>query len=148
MDVFQHLNQLQLTEFFQQQGWNENQIQLAMTQVISRAAYPASELKTCRWIKENSVVCELTGYDIDQITKDKLYQRALNLYSVKTPLENHLSNRTNTLFDLQDKIILFDITNTYLEGRKVGSNLARFGRSKEKRNDAKLVVLAMVVNIE
>ena len=145
---FNTWNQLQLTEFFQSLGWDETQIQLAMTQVISRAAYPASELKTCRWIKENSAVCELTGYDKDQITKDKLYQSALNLYSVKTPLENHLSNRTNTLFDLQDKIILFDITNTYFEGRKVTSNLARFGRSKEKRNDAKLVVLAMVVNIE
>ena len=145
---FNTWNQLQLTEFLQQQGWNENQIQLAMTQVISRAAYPASELKTSRWIKENSAVCELTGYDREQITKDKLYQSALDLYSIKTPLENHLSNRTNTLFDLQDKIILFDLTNTYFEGRKVRSNLAQFGRSKEKRNDAKLVVLAMVVNIE
>jgi hypothetical protein len=28
-----------------------------------------------------------------------------------------------------------------------GSELANYGRSKEKRNDAKLVVLALVVNI-
>jgi transposase len=141
-------NQLQLTEFFRQQGWAEAQIQLAATQVISRAAYPASELKTSRWIKENSAVCELTGYNMDQITKDKLYQSALNLYSIKSSLETHLSNRTNSLFELQDKIILYDLTNTYFEGRKEKSKLAKFGRSKEKRNDAKLVVLAMVVNIE
>ena len=141
-------NQLQLTEFLQQQGWTEAQIQLAATQVISRAAYPASELKTTRWIKENSAVCELTGYNMDQITKDKLYQSALHLYTIKSSLETHLSNRTNSLFELQDKIILYDLTNTYFEGRKEKSKLARFGRSKEKRNDAKLVVLAMVVNIE
>lgn len=67
-------NELQITEFLRQQGWNETQIQLAATQVISRAAYPASELKTSRWIKENSAVCELTGYNMEHITKDKLYQ--------------------------------------------------------------------------
>lgn len=141
-------NELQLTEFLRQQGWNETQIQLAATQVISRAAYPASEHKTSRWIKENSAVCELTGYNMEHITKDKLYQSALNLFSIKDSLEKHLSTRTNTLFDLQDKIILYDLTNTYFEGRKENSILAQRGRSKEKRSDCKLVVLAMVVNIE
>ncbi|MEO8148757.1 MAG: IS1634 family transposase, partial [Bacteroidia bacterium] len=141
-------NQLQLSEFLHEQGWNETQIKLAATQVISRAAYPASELKTSQWIKENSAVCELTGYNIEQMTKDKLYQGALNLYGIKAPLEKHLSNRTNHMFDLQDKIILYDLTNTYFEGRKQTSTLAQRGRSKEKRSDAKLVVLAMVVNIE
>jgi len=105
-------------------------------------------MATSRWIKENSAVCELTGYDIDKVTKDKLYQSALNLYKVKDVLENHLSKRTNELFDLEDKIILYDLTNTYFEGRKVNSNLANFGRSKEKRSDAKLVVLALVINVE
>ncbi len=38
-------------------------------------------------------------------------------------------------------------TNTYFEGEKRNSQLAKFGRSKEKRNDAKLIVLALVVNI-
>lgn len=141
-------NQLQLTEFLSSQGWTEEQIQLAATQVIGRAVYPASELKTSRWIKENSAVCELTGYDMEKITKDKLYESALRLYGIKDGIEKHLSNRTNSLFDLEDKIILYDLTNTYFEGRKEGSELSRFGRSKEKRNDAKLVVLAMVVNIE
>ena len=141
-------NQLQLTEFLQTQGWSEEDIQLAATQVISRAVYPASELKTSRWIQENSAVCELTGYDINHITKDKLYQSALNLYSIKEQLEQHLSHRTNKLFDLEDKIILYDLTNTYFEGTKQHSRIAQYGRSKEKRNDAKLVVLAMVVNIE
>ena len=49
---------------------------------------------------------------------------------------------------MQDKIILYDLTNTYFEGRKVRSKLAKFGRSKEKRNDARQIVMALVVNIE
>lgn len=141
-------NQLRLTEFLEARGWREDQIQLAATQVIGRAVYPASELKTTAWIKENSAICELTGYDIDKITKDKLYQSALDLFSIQAPLQKHLSDRTNTLFDLHDKIILYDLTNTYFEGRMQTSAIARHGRSKEKRSDAKLVVLAMVVNVE
>jgi hypothetical protein len=66
----------------------------------------------------------------------------------KGAMEQHLSMRTNELFDIEDKIMLYDLTNTYSEGRKEGSQLAKFGRSKEKRNDAKLVVLALVVNPE
>ena len=141
-------DKLQLTQLLLTQGFTEEQARLAATQVISRAVYPASELRTTRWIKENSAVCELTGYDIEKLTKDKLYQSALHLYEVKDALEKHLSKRTNNLFDLEDKIILYDLTNTYFEGEKRNSQLAKFGRSKEKRKDAKLVVLALVVNIE
>lgn len=141
-------NQLQLSELFSSIGWEEEQVQLAMTQVISRAVYPGSELATGKWIRDNSAVCDISGYDIKKISKDKLYQSALNLFQHKDIIEKHLSTTTNELFDLQDRIILYDLTNTYFEGSKTGSQLAKYGRSKEKRNDAKLVVLAMVINIE
>jgi transposase len=141
-------NTLQLNEFLLAEGFSQEQAQLAATQVISRAVYPHSELRTSRWIKENSAIAELTGYDVNNITKDKLYTSALDLYQLKDKLEQHLSRRTNELFDLQDKIILYDLTNTYFEGEKRNSALAKFGRSKEKRSDARLVVLALVVNTE
>jgi len=145
---FQALGQLQIESFLVNQHWSQDDIQLALTHIISRAVYPASELATSRWIVENSAVCELTNYPIEKITKDKLYAIAKKLYTVKEALEQHLSTRTNELFDIQDKIILYDLTNTYFEGRKDKSNLAKYGRSKEKRSDAKLVVLALVINVE
>jgi hypothetical protein len=144
----QALQQLKIDLFLKSKGWSETQINLALTQIISRAVYPASELKTSKWIKENSAVCELTNYPVEKISKDKLYASALNLYSIKNELEVFLSTKTNELFDLQDKIYLYDLTNTYFEGEKRNSQLARYGRSKEKRGDAKLVVLAVVVNME
>jgi transposase len=128
-------------------GFNEEQAQLAITQIVSRAVYPASELKTNSWIRDNSAICELTGYDSNKLTKDKLYESALRLYSIKDTLEQHLSCKTNELFNISDKIVLYDLTNTYFEGRYTNSKLAKYGRSKEKRNDARLVVLALVVNI-
>jgi hypothetical protein len=141
-------NKLKLTGLFAALGWDEEKIQLAMTQVISRAVYPGAELATSKWIKDNSAICDITGYDVNKITKDKLYQSALDLYQHKGVIEKHLSTTTNELFDLQDRIMLYDLTNTYFEGNKRHSQLAKYGRSKEKRSDAKLVVLAMVINIE
>ncbi len=145
---YQALEQLHFDNFLEQQGWSNKDIDLAKTHLISRAVYPASEYQTSKWIKENSSVCEITGTDITKITKDQLYRISHKLYDVTDALENHLSHRTNELFDIQDKIILYDLTNTYFEGRKENSRLAKFGRSKEKRSDAKLVVLAMVINVE
>jgi transposase len=140
------LIELGLDQELSKQGFSENEVQLALTQIISRAVYPASELHTTSWIKENSGVCDLTKYDINSITKDKLYQSAIALFGVRKSLESHLSKTTNELFDITDKILLYGLTNTYFEGRKEKSKLAKFGRSKEKRSDAKIIVLALAVN--
>lgn len=147
---YQALDQLAINKLLQDYGWATEQIQLALTQIISRSVYPHSEYRTSRWIKENSSVCEITGYPIEKVTKDKLYRSALDLYKIKDTLESHLSKRTNELFDLQDHIILYDLTNTYFEGTKRHSKLAQHtkGKSKEKRDDAKIIVLALVVNTE
>jgi hypothetical protein len=42
------------------------------------------------------------------------------------------------MFDIEDKIYIYDLINTYFEGRKTGSKIAGFGRSKEKRSDCKI----------
>lgn len=95
---------------------------MALTHIISRAAYPASEL--------------CTG----------LYRITRCLYGIHAEMEKFLSQKTNELFDFEDKIILYDLTNTYYEGQMPGSQIAKHGRSKEKRSDCKLIVLGLVVN--
>lgn len=142
----QALDQLKIKEFLQNAGFSESDIQLAYTHIISRTVKPNSEYATCRWIKDNSAVCELTKYPLEKMTKDKLYNCSKQLYAIKDKLENHLSIKTNELFDIQDKIIIYDLTNTYFEGKVQSSKIAQYGRSKEKRGDAKLIVLALVVN--
>ena len=143
---YQAIEQLKLSDFLANIGFSEEAVQLAVTQIIARSVYPASELETARWIRENSAVCSLTGYPAEKISKDKLYKSALKLFSNKEEIENFLSVKTNQLFDIEDKIYIYDLTNTYFEGRKQESRLAKFGRSKEKRSDCKIVVLALVIN--
>lgn len=144
----QAFDQLGIDDFLKQQKWTEEKRSLAATHIISRAVYPASELKTVSFVKENSAISEITGLEKNKLTKDQLYKISRNLCSVKDKMEQYLSRRTNELFDLEDKIILYDLTNTYFEGRMKNSKLAKFGRSKEKRKDAKLIVLAAVINRE
>lgn len=60
----------------------------------------------------------------------------LKLNQIKEKLENHLSIKTNELFDIQDKILIYDLTNTYFEGEKRNTKLAKFGRSKENKQIA------------
>jgi len=79
----QTLKRLKVDSFLESKGWTELQVNLALTQIISRAVYPASEFKTAKWIKENSAVCEVTNYPAQIITKDKLYTSALKLHSIK-----------------------------------------------------------------
>ena len=143
---YQALEQLQMKDYLSNIGFSEEEVQLALTQIISRAVYPASELETARWIQENSGVCSITGYPLEKITKDKLYKSSLKLFSEKEQIENFLSVKTNELFDIEDRIYIYDLTNTYFEGRKLRSKIAKFGRSKEKRSDCKIVVLALVIN--
>jgi transposase len=88
----------------------------------------------------------MLGLNPAEITKDKLYRCACRLYDLHHELENWLSNRVRTLFGQENGILLFDLSNTYFEGRMQNSSLAKYGRPKEKRMDCKQVVLAAVVN--
>lgn len=144
----QAIEELNVPSILRKLNWSKEKINMAMAHIVSRAVYPASEHKTAQWIESNSGIKELLFTEKKNISYQQLYKLSTALYAEKETLEKQLSARTNELFDLQDKIILYDLTNTYFEGRKQGSKLAQFGRSKEKRSDARLVSLALVVNAE
>ena len=144
----QTLYRLQIDSYLKSKEWTERDMSLALAHIVCRTVYPASELKTVRYMQENSSICELLKIDPKTVTKDHLYRISHRLFDQKEGLESHLSRKTNELFDIEDKIYLYDLTNTYFEGSMRDSDLARRGRSKEKRNDCPLIVLALVVNVE
>lgn len=139
-------DELQIERHLIKAGLSAEQAKLATLQTVARAIYPVSEFKTVRVLQENSALCELFGVDPKTITKDKLYKSADLLYSVHKEVEDALHSRVCSIFDFDERILLFDLTNTYFEGRMEHSEICKFGRSKEKRNDARIVVLAAVVN--
>ncbi|MGC9152082.1 MAG: IS1634 family transposase [Microbacter sp.] len=145
---YQAIKQLCLEEFLHREGWSEKDIQLTVAHLITRTVYHSSEYKSLRIMQENSAACELVGLNPEELKKHNLYDVPLRLYGIKESLEKHLARTTTHLFNLTNKIVLFDLTNTYFEGRKQGSKKAQFGRSKEKRSDARLMVLALAINPE
>jgi len=144
----QTIRRLEIDRYLKGRGWNDQDCKLALAHLVCRTVYPASELKTVRYLQENSCICELLDLDAPTVTKDQLYRISHRLYGEWEGLQDHLSRRTGKWFKLQDRIYLFDQTNTYFEGSMRGSDLACRGRSKEKRSDCPLIVLALAVNVE
>lgn len=139
---------LGIREYLMHRGWTVGQTNLALMQIIARAIYPYSELKTVRYLQENTALAEMFGISKGKITKDALYKSAMRLWDEHRGLEDWLHNRVCSMFGIEEKILLFDITNAYFEGRMEHSRICQYGRSKEKRHDCKIVVLAAVVNTE
>ena len=145
----QTVRELEIDRFLERQGWNEIQINTTLAHLITRTVYTPSELKSIRIMNENSAVCELvSGNQEWHPGYHDIYKVAPNLYGLKDKLETHLCRKTDDLFNLTNRIVLFDLTNFYFEGRKERSAKAQYGRSKEKRNDCKLLVMALCVNAE
>jgi len=145
----QAIRQLEIDKFLKKEGWSEIQINTTLAHLITRTIYSPSELKSMRIMDENSAVCELiSGNQEWRPGFQSVYKVAPSLYELKDKLENHLCQKTDDLFNITNRIAIFDLTNFYFEGRKDGSKKAQFGRSKEKRSDCKLLVLALCINKE
>ncbi len=143
----QVLDKLQLRECFSSLGITEKQINKALLSIAARAIFSSSEHKTAQLLQANSGLQECFGIE-QAITHKQLYTVTDTLFAHKEQIDAFLYKRISTLFDLEDKLVIFDISNTYFEGRKAGSSLAKHGRSKEKRSDCPLVVFTGVINAE
>ena len=139
---------LKIRKFLFSKGWSREEVSLALVQIVARAIYPFSELKTVRCVKENSALLEMFKLPRKMVNKDAFYQGAIRLWEVHREMEDFLHGRVRSMFGLEEKILLFDITNTYFEGRMEDSKICFRARSKEKRDDCKIVVLAAVVNTD
>jgi transposase len=141
----QMLDTCGLSEFLSHHIGNEWIEKWIVIDIISRMIHPSSELETSRWIESESSLCEILSL---QKTPDhrKLYEGARTLYGQKEKIEDFLYHHFASKHPDRNRLCLYDLTNFYFEGRKEGSTLAQFGRSKEKRSDAKLVSLALLTN--
>lgn len=145
----QAIRELQLDTFLRREGWSERKVNATLASLIVRTVYSPSEWASLRIHDENSAAMELlTGQFGDSPTQREVYAAAPSLYALKDKLERHLCSRTDSLFNLTNRVMLFDLTNFYFEGSKTNSEKAKFGRSKEKRSDARLLVLALAINTE
>lgn len=140
------MGSLGLLEKLRELGLNRHQLAAAVGNIVGRMAAPASEAATHQWLQQRSASGELLGYDYEGMAADRLYQASDLLWKHRDALQAHLYGAEQQLFQFEDTITLYDLTNTYFEGQAKANALARRGHSKEKRSDCPLVTLGLVLD--
>ena len=127
-------------------GLTKRQVAIATGVVIGKLVQPTSERGTYKWLQTQSAIDELLDTDFTRLSTKSVYQVSDKLLTEKEAIESHLEKAEKDLFNLDDTVILYDLTNTYFEGTAAGVKKAQRGRSKEKRSDCPLVTLGLVIN--
>lgn len=127
-------------------GFNGPQQAAAIGTLVARMAAPGSELATYQWLQERSVLGELIDFDCSGLDLMALYRISDQLLKHKAALEGFLYEQQRTLFDFEEVITLYDLSNAFCEGTAKSNANAALGKSKEKRSNCPLVILALVLD--
>ena len=136
---------LGLPEFLKSVNVSDANMALIEALVVGRLMAPGSERATREWLEKRSGLWDLLKLN-DIPSLSGFYRAGDVLFSHKDKLETHLQAQETRLFDLKNTMVFYDLTNTYFEGRAEKNSKAKFGHSKEKRYDCKLVTLGLVVD--
>ena len=143
---YSYFKRLELHECLKNCGFNKRQIEIAALLIIGRLVSPGSERHIHYWAQKISALDELMNTDFSSLSLNSLYKGCDMIMKNKATIEEHLRNKECDLFALDETIILYDLTNTYLEGGACSNPKAKFGRSKEKRSDCRLLTLGLIVD--
>jgi len=144
--AYDMIKRLKITEIFKELDFSETEIYYSILSIIGRIVNPTSENATHRWVKKESGLEELLGRNNERISKNRMYNIIDKLIDNKVDIETRLRDNEKSLFELKEKIILYDLTNTYFEGSASSNKKAKYGRSKEKRYDCPIVTLGLVID--
>ncbi len=141
----QTLEKLKLGACFRSLGMSEDQTKRALISITGRAVWSVSEYKMSQILETNSELSALYNYD-KKISHKQLYAVSGLLYRHKAKIDKYLYGRITDMFEIRDRLVIFDVSNTYFETGKPQSSIAKYGRSKEKRDDCPVVVFTGVIN--
>ncbi len=144
--VFETIKELKLDSKFEVLGFNQPFIEAAIGVIAARLLAPASERATHMWLKNDTALDDLMETSFEPLSQDRVYRVSDMLLGNKDKIESHLQNHERHLFNLDEKILLYDLTNTFFEGSGKYNKKARFGVSKEKRSDCPLVTLGLLMD--
>ena len=89
---------------------------------------------------------ELLQSDFGRLSDEALYRNLDKLHPHRAQIESALAERERTLFNLDDTLLLYDLTSTYFEGLAARNPQAQRGYSRDQRPDCKQVVVGLVLN--
>ena len=113
--------------------------------VLNRLIAPRSEHAMPDWLRRGAVA-ELLQSDFSRLSDEALYRNLDKLHPHREQIESALAERERTLFNLDDTLLLYDLTSTYFEGLAARNPQAQRGYSRDQRPDCKQVVVGLVLN--
>lgn len=140
------IRQLGLFQILEECSFTQLEHKQAVAQICARMVHPASERETARWLRKNSGLAELLDADFSNISDQTLHRITDTLLAHREYIEKRLCESTTDLFSLDNRLLLYDLTNTYFESPKPNSSICGYAKSKEKRNDCPVLTLALVVD--
>jgi len=146
--VHETIKELTLDEKLIDLGFYKPAVDAAIGVIAARLIAPSSERAAHIWLQNMTALDDLLGADFSGLSQDRVYKVSDMLLHHKAEIEAHLRTREGSLFQLGEKIILYDLTNTFFEGSGRYNSKAHFGVSKEKRTDCPLVTLGLVLDAD
>ena len=146
--VYETIKELGIDEKLRELGFNKPAVDAAIGVIAARLIAPGSERSTHVWLQDVTALDDLLGADFATLSQDRVYKTADMLLRRRSEIEAHLRERERSLFQLQETLILYDLTNTFFEGSGKYNSKAHFGHSKEKRTDCPLVTLGLVLDAD
>ena len=140
------LIEARLPECLESLGFNSSQVHAAMGNIVGRMLQPGSELSTHEWLQKQSGLGDLLNFEFEKQGLSALYRVSDLLWENHKEIEDYLYQQHVSMFDIEECITLYDLTNTFFEGSGKHNDLAEFGHSKERRSDCPLVTLALVLD--
>ena len=143
----QAIKELGLDHYLEQQpDWNLNETSVGMLGLLGRLLYPDSEKKTAEWLNENSAAMELYCPESGTVDRNRLMQCTKKLYQDKDKIEKHLSGQIDSIYKIENSLILYDLTNTHFEGIMKQCPKAKYGHNKQKRSDCRQITLGLLAD--
>lgn len=112
---------------------------------LNRLVCPRSEHAMPDWVRRTALA-DLLGEDFDALVDESLYQTLDRLHPQRAAIERALADRERTLFNLDARLFLYDLTSTYFEGQALQNPQAQRGYSRDNRPDCKQVVVGLVLD--
>ncbi len=137
--------QLDLDTVLARAGLSPRTRVLTELMTLNRLVWPLSEHAMPDWVRRTALA-DILGENFDTLVDESLYQNLNRLHPQRVEIEGALAERERTLFHLDDRLFLYDLTSTYFEGQCRQNPQAQRGYSRDRRPDCKQVVVGLVLD--
>jgi len=121
--IHETIKELELDKKLTSLGFNKPALDVTIGVITARLVVPSSERAAHVWLQRMTGIEDLLETDFSDLSQDRVYKVSDMLLRRKTEIEEYLRVRECSLFNMEETILLYDLSNTFL--RELASITAR-----------------------